>query len=41
MKEREEMIQNNIRLNAIGRIEDLPPDVQTTLQETIQKTSAL
>src|SRR4030042_4103794 len=39
VKEREAMIQNNIRLCAIGRIEDLPPDVQTTLRETIQKTS--
>jgi undecaprenyl diphosphate synthase len=39
MKEREEMIQNNIRLRAIGRIEDLPPDVQAILQETIQKTA--
>ncbi len=38
-KEREEMIQNNIRLCAIGRIEDLPPEVQKTLQETIQKTA--
>ncbi len=39
MKEREEMIQNNIRLCAIGRVEDLPWDVQTILQETIQKTA--
>lgn len=39
LKEREEMIQNDIRLCAIGRIEDLPPDVQITLRETIQKTS--
>jgi len=37
-KECEEMVQNNIRLNAIGRIEDLPLDVQTTLQETMEKT---
>jgi undecaprenyl diphosphate synthase len=37
-KECEEMVQNNIRLNAIGRIEDLPLDVQTTLQETKKKT---
>jgi undecaprenyl diphosphate synthase len=37
-KECEEMVQNNIRLNAIGRIEDLPHDVQTTLRETMQKT---
>ena len=32
------MLKNNIRLNAIGRISDLPPDVQATLQETIKKT---
>ncbi len=37
-KECEEMLQNNIRLNAIGRIKDLPPDVQATLQETKKKT---
>jgi undecaprenyl diphosphate synthase len=38
LKEREEMIENNIRLCAIGRLEDLPPDVQDILRETIQKT---
>ena len=38
VKERDEMVKNRIRLCAIGRIEDLPPDVQTTLRETIQKT---
>ena len=32
------MVQNNIRLNAIGRIEDLPLDVQAILQETKKKT---
>ena len=37
-KECEEMVQNNIRLNAIGRVEDLPLDVQTTLQETKKRT---
>jgi len=37
-KEYEEMLRNNIRLNAIGRIEDLPPDVLTTLRETMKKT---
>ena len=37
-KERTKMIQNNIRLNAIGRVDDLPLDVQTTLQETMEKT---
>jgi undecaprenyl diphosphate synthase len=38
LKECEEMVQNNIRLNAIGRIEDLSLDVQTTLRETMKKT---
>ena len=38
IKERDEMIRNNIRLCAIGRVEDLPPDVQAVLRETIQKT---
>jgi len=38
LKERGEMIKNNIRLSAIGRIEDLPPAVRATLQETIQTT---
>ncbi len=38
LKEGEEMVQNNIRLYAIGRVEDLPLDVQNTLQETIKKT---
>ncbi|HUL36423.1 MAG TPA: isoprenyl transferase [Thermodesulfobacteriota bacterium] len=37
-KECEEMAQNNIRLNAIGRIEDLPVDVQMTLRDTMRKT---
>ena len=37
-KECEEMVQNNIRLNVIGRIEDLPLDVRTTLQETRKMT---
>jgi undecaprenyl diphosphate synthase len=34
------MIQNNIRLAAIGRLEDLPLDVQNTLQESIKKTES-
>lgn len=38
LKERKEMIENNIRLCAIGRLEDLPADVFDVLQETIQKT---
>src|SRR5512136_2176909 len=35
LKEQREMIKNNIRLSAIGRLEDLPPTVLTTLQETM------
>ena len=38
LKEREEMLKNNIRLSAIGRLEDLPADVLTTLRETIKET---
>ena len=38
LKEREEMIQNNIRLSAIGRLEDLPLDVRNTLKEAIKIT---
>jgi len=38
LKEGEEMLQNNIRLCAIGRLDDLPADVQETLRETIKKT---
>jgi undecaprenyl diphosphate synthase len=38
LKEVEEMLQNNIRLLAIGRLEDLPSDVQQTLRETMKKT---
>ena len=38
LKEGEEMVQNNIRLYAIGKIEDLSLDVQKTLQEAIKKT---
>ncbi len=37
-KEVKEMVRNNIRLRAIGRLEDLPSDVQNTLRETIKKT---
>jgi undecaprenyl diphosphate synthase len=40
VKEREEMIKNNIRLCAIGRIEDLPPGVQETLREIVKVTEA-
>jgi len=38
LKERNEMVQNNIRLSAIGRLEDLSQDVQRTLRETMQET---
>ncbi len=36
--ERQEMLENNIRLNAIGQIERLPEDVQAVLNETIAAT---
>ncbi len=38
LKESPEMIRNNIRLNAIGRLEDLPPDVLEILKKTIKQT---
>lgn len=38
IKEVEEMLKNNIRLMAIGRLEDLPPNVLKTLLDTIKKT---
>jgi undecaprenyl diphosphate synthase len=38
LKEQGEMIKNNIRLSAIGRLEDLPPAVLATLQETMKMT---
>jgi len=38
LKEAEEMVRNNIRLSAVGRLEDLSLDVQNTLQEAIRKT---
>jgi undecaprenyl diphosphate synthase len=38
LKERKEMIEKNIRLCAIGRLGDLPSDVQDILRETMQKT---
>jgi len=37
-KETAEMLKNNIRLCALGRLQDLPPDVQSILSETIRKT---
>jgi undecaprenyl diphosphate synthase len=38
VKECEEMVKNQIRLYAIGKLEDLPADVRTTLAEAIKKT---
>ncbi len=38
IKECPEMLRNNIRLNAIGRLEDLPSDVLEVLRETIKQT---
>lgn len=38
-KETAEMLKNNIRLCALGRLEDLPSDVQEILYRTIQKTA--
>jgi len=40
LKERDEMLKNNIRLGAIGELEKLPADVQAVLQETIKKTES-
>ena len=36
--ERNELLQNDVRLNAIGEIERLPADVRTTLSETMAAT---
>ena len=37
-KETGEMVKNDIRLCALGRLQDLPSDVQVTLSETIERT---
>jgi undecaprenyl diphosphate synthase len=37
--ELKEMLENDIRLNCIGEIEKLPPDVQRTLWQTVEKTA--
>jgi undecaprenyl diphosphate synthase len=36
--ERQEMLENNIRLNAIGQIERMPEDIQATLRQTMTVT---
>ncbi|MCJ7703917.1 MAG: isoprenyl transferase [Desulfobacterales bacterium] len=38
LKEAEEMVKKNIRLSAIGRLEDLSADVRATLDEAMKKT---
>ncbi len=38
LKERGNLIENGIRLNAIGRLRDLPQDVYDVLQDTIELT---
>lgn len=37
--ELKELNDNNVKLSASGRLQDLPPDVQKRLSETIEKTS--
>ena len=41
VKERDEMVKNRIRLCAIGRIEDLPPDVQDDPEGNDSKDRAM
>lgn len=38
ISEQRELLENNIRLNAIGQIESLPEDVQETLRQTMAVT---
>ncbi len=38
ISEERELLENNIRLNAIGQIESLPEDVQETLRQTMAVT---
>ena len=40
LTEQEEMMDNNIRLNAIGQIERLPDEVQDVLRSTIELTKS-
>lgn len=40
LKERDEMLQKGIRLNAIGDIDNLPDDVLTVLKDTIRLTES-
>ncbi len=37
--ERPQLVANNIRLSAIGRLEQLPPEVQTELQKSLDATA--
>jgi len=37
--ELDEMLENNIRLRAIGDLDSLPPDARATLFETLEKTA--
>jgi len=39
LKERQELMDNNIRLQALGQIERIAPEVRSILEETIQVTS--
>lgn len=38
MEEREEFLEKNLRLKAIGDLEDLPPPILNTLLETVEMT---
>ena len=38
LKERDKLIENGVRLNAIGRLWELPQDVYEVLADTIEKT---
>lgn len=39
LKESSQMVDNDIRLSAIGRLEDLPAHVRTTLEEVMKQTA--
>ena len=40
LEETDTLLKNNIRLNAVGDIEELPPDCLKSLQEAMHKTSS-